>query len=71
MKIGEHRSKGGADHVVIDANDNTMKCLNCGDSQPTKLPDLVTLFVARMRAFEKMHRHCRPAPPTTPEGTKL
>lgn len=63
-----------SDHIVMDSNTQTFRCLRCGDSWPLNLPAALDDVAARGKAFIKLHRFCpkpnstSPAEPEQPGG---
>lgn len=49
----------GRDWVVVDANDQTLKCLRCAATHPLGLPKDVREFVKDATAFGVLHRNCQ------------
>lgn len=48
------------DHVVCRNGGRTYECLNCGQKYDMNLPVLLSVYVAAMKEFAKIHRHCKP-----------
>lgn len=46
------------DWIVMDARDQTFKCLHCGATWPLNLPASVSDICARSKAFEEEHGDC-------------
>lgn len=57
------KKKTRADWVVLDGNDQTIKCQRCGESRPLILPATVSDFVRKTKAFSVLHEDCpKPCP---------
>jgi rubredoxin len=50
------------DHVKYDFNDQSFKCIHCGDVYKPALPCPLTMMAAMMKEFVKIHRKCKPNP---------
>ncbi|BDI33442.1 hypothetical protein CCAX7_54930 [Capsulimonas corticalis] len=49
--------RGGVDHVRLSEN-FTLMCDHCGDSYRVNSPVEISIMVATMRAYGKLHRSC-------------
>lgn len=56
------KKKPRADWVILDANDQTLKCTRCGETRPLGkfIPAPITTFIRRTKAFEVLHEDCKP-----------
>jgi len=45
-------------HMIWNLDTGNMECLNCGSKQAVAYPIGLSIFVAMIKAFEKIHRHC-------------
>lgn len=46
------------DHIVLDAKDQTIKCLHCGASEPLKLPMEIGEMVEWAEKWADKHKRC-------------
>jgi len=49
------------DWIIISNRENAAKCLRCGAISPFGLPCSVSMWVAAMKEFVKIHKRCRAA----------
>lgn len=56
-----HDGTKGADAYMLE-------CLRCGKKQRVTTPLSVKDYVATAKAFEKIHKHCRPSPGGSERG---
>ena len=61
-EVGRARGSGVRDWIVAKQGDLSFECRRCGARDAVELPASVTVWVAAARAFEKLHRSCKPKP---------
>lgn len=44
--------------MIWNLDTGNMECLRCGTKQPVAYPIAISIFVAMIRAFGKIHKHC-------------
>ncbi len=56
------KRKPRVDWVVLDANDQTLKCQRCGETRPLikMLPAVIRDFARKTKAFSVLHEDCKP-----------
>lgn len=64
-RVKHGKSESNSEHVIChDAtkgqNAYMLECLNCGGIQRFSVPISITVYVAAAKAFEKMHKKCKP-----------
>ncbi len=48
--------------AMVDMSTGRVECEACGQSYVINLPCPMGLFLALLRAWDKIHRRCKPAP---------
>lgn len=51
-------------HVFMRGSDLAWECLNCAAVYKMNMPCNVSVYVAASRAFDAVHRYCRPGDKT-------
>lgn len=51
--------KTNTDHIILSTVKPTMECLHCGAEQRICYPMNLTLMLAMMKTWTKLHRHCK------------